>query len=295
MANVPLSESSQAPHRLISRVFVLITALLFATGGTAIKLSSLSNWQIACFRSGLAAVVLLLLLPGCWRWWWRPSSLIVGTAFGITLILFVTANTLTTAANAIFLQYTAPIYVLLLGPLLLGEKNRRSDLLVMAVIVVGMLLFFVGQPIPLPTAPDPLLGNVIAVICGVTWALAILGLRWLSQKSNAAVAGGAAIIAGNIAACLICLPWAFPVANASLTDWGVVTFLGTIQIALAYWFLLRGISQVRALEASVILAFEPVMSGALAWMVHGELPGLFAGAGCALILFGVIAKLIRND
>ena len=68
----------------------------------------------------------------------------MGTAFGITLILFVTANTLTTAANAIFLQYTAPIYVLLLGPLLLGEKNRRSDLLVMAVIVVGMLLFFVG-------------------------------------------------------------------------------------------------------------------------------------------------------
>jgi DME family drug/metabolite transporter len=276
-------------------VFILATALLFSTGGTAIKLASLSNWQIACFRSGLAAVVLLLFLPGCWRWWWRPSSLIVGTAFGTTFILFVTANTLTTAANAIFLQYTAPLYVLLLGPLLLGEKNRWSDVLVIAVIVVGMLLFFVGQPIPSPTAPDPLLGNLIALGCGAMWSLCILGLRWLGQKSDSAVAGGAAIIAGNMVAFLICLPWAFPVANASLTDWGVVTYLGTIQIALAYWFLLRGISQVRALEVSVILAFEPVMSGALAWMVHGELPGLFAGAGCALIFLGVIVKLVRND
>jgi len=96
-----LSHDLQALTRRASRLYVLGAAFLFSTGGSAIKLSSLSGVQIACFRSGLAAVLLWMLVPA-WRQWWRPSSLLVGGAFSATLVLFVTANTLTTTAIAIF-------------------------------------------------------------------------------------------------------------------------------------------------------------------------------------------------
>ena len=135
-----------------ARIYVALAALLFSTGGTAIKLSLLSSWQIAGLRSGIAATVLAALIPA-WRGF-DPRALLVGVAFAATMILFVTANTLTTAANAIFLQTTAPLYVLLLGPLLLREPLRRTDLPVMALLGAGAALFFVGVERPLtPTRP----------------------------------------------------------------------------------------------------------------------------------------------
>ena len=97
-----------------AHIYVVLAALLFATGGAAIKLSLLSNWQIAGLRSGIAATVLVALVPA-WRGF-DIRALLVGVVFAVTMILFVTANTLTTATNAIFLQTTAPLYVLLLGP-----------------------------------------------------------------------------------------------------------------------------------------------------------------------------------
>src|SRR5262249_5920716 len=111
-----------------SRLLVMSAAILFSTGGAAIKGTTLSPWQVACFRSGIAAIALATFLPEARRnWTWRLAS--VGMAYAATMIAFVCATKLTTAANAIFLQATAPLYVLLLAPLLLGEKARRSDLL----------------------------------------------------------------------------------------------------------------------------------------------------------------------
>ena len=108
-----------------SRYGVLAAALLFSTGGAAIKACSLTGWQVAGFRSGVAAVALWLLVPGARRQWnWR--TLLAGIFYAATLILFVTANKLTTSANAIFLQSTAPLYLLLLGPLVLREPVRRE-------------------------------------------------------------------------------------------------------------------------------------------------------------------------
>ena len=149
-----------------SRLYALAAAFFFSTGGAAIKLSDLSSWQIAGYRSGLAALLLWCLVPS-WRKWWRPSSLAVGVAFSATLILYVTANTLTTAASAIFLQYSAPLYLLLLGPRLLGEPNRRGDLYLIALVLAGLLLFFIGEEVPSVTAPDPLRGNFIGACAGV--------------------------------------------------------------------------------------------------------------------------------
>src|SRR2546425_10171933 len=110
-----------------SRIEILAAAALFSTGGAAIKACSWSGWQVASFRSGIAALAVLVMLPAARR---LPSgrALAVGAAYATTMILFVRANKLTSAADAIFLQSTAPLYVLLLAPLLLRERARPRDL-----------------------------------------------------------------------------------------------------------------------------------------------------------------------
>jgi drug/metabolite transporter (DMT)-like permease len=284
------------PSVSASRILVLSAALLFSTGGAAIKLCTLSSWQIAGFRSGIAAAILWLLFP-LWRDLWNPRVLGVGVAYAATLILFVTANTLTTAANAIFLQTSAPLYLLLLGPWLLGERNRRSDGVLVSVLVMGILLFFLGREAPQTTAPDPLRGNLLGVLAGFTWALTLLGLRWLGREATETQfdGAGAAVIAGNAIAFLVCLPLALPVLDARSADWFTVSYLGVIQIGLAYVLLVRGVRGLRALETSLLLVLEPVLNPVWAWLIHGERPGPWSLAGCAVILSALLAQALRRE
>lgn len=277
--------------RNLSRLQLLAAAVLFSTGGAAIKATTLTSWQVAGFRSGIAALAVLLLVPAARRRWSGPVVL-VALAYAGTMILFVLGNKLTTAANTIFLQSTAPLYVLLLGPWLLKEPVRRRDLLFMAAIAVGLVLFFVGAQAPLATAPDPLRGNMLALLSGVTWAFTVVGLRWLGSREeeggeNAAVV---TVVAGNTLAFAFCLPWALPVQQATTADWAVVAYLGIFQIGLAYLFLTAGIRRVPALEAATLLLVEPALNPIWAWLVHGERPGTWAIAGGALILGATIVK-----
>ena len=143
----PMSSAAKA------RLQLLGAALLFSTGGAAIKAAAFTGWQIASFRSGFAALTLLLIAPATRRGWTRHTVL-VGCAYAACLTLFVLANRLTTAANTIFLQSTAPLYVLILAPWLLKEPVRRQDVGFMLVVGLGLTLFFVGvdQPaVRLPT------------------------------------------------------------------------------------------------------------------------------------------------
>jgi len=272
------------------RLEILGAALLFSTGGAAIKATDLTAWQVAGFRSGVAALAVLLLVRSARRGWSR-HVLPVGAAYAATLVLFVYANKLTTSANAIFLQSTAPLYVLLLGPLLLREPIRRRDLVFMAAVVLGLLLFFVGAEAPAATAPDPRTGNVLALLSGVCWALTIMGLRWMGSRSEGASALPT-VVAGNTMAFLACLPMALPVAAgaAGAADWGVIAYLGVFQIAGAYLLLAAGMRHVPALEASTLLLLEPALNPLWAWLVHGERPGVWSLAGGALILSATIVK-----
>jgi hypothetical protein len=127
-----------------NRLLLLAAALLFSTGGAAIKATALTSWQVACFRSAVAGAALALLFPDSRRLRDR-RALAAGVAYAATMVLFVAANKLTTSANAIFLQDTAPLYLLLLGPLLLREPLRARDLILAAVVGLGMSLFFLGQ------------------------------------------------------------------------------------------------------------------------------------------------------
>lgn len=282
---------------LVHRLQILAAALLFSTGGAAIKLTGLGAWQVAGLRSGVAAAFLLLVMPG-WRRFWTPRTLLVGVAYAATMILYVTGNKLTTAANTIFLQATAPVYLLVLGPWLLRERLRTADLAFTGAMAAGMALFFVGHEAPMATAPDPFAGNVVAAFCGVTWALTLLGLRWLGRDAEggraASDAAGASVVAGNLIAFAVCLPRVLPLDGLGAVDVAVVGYLGVLQIGLAYVCMTRGVRGVSALEASLLLLLEPVLNAVWAWMVHGEYPGPWSLAGCAIILSAMTARAFRR-
>ena len=272
-----------------ARGYLILAALLFSTGGAAIKLSTLSSWQIAGLRSGIAALFLAAMMPA----WRRPGgrSLLVGCAYGATMILFVAANTLTSASSAIFLQSTAPIYALVLAPLLLREPFRRTDIAMALILAGGASLILLGGERAVATAPSPGAGNVAAALSGVTWALTVMGLRWLSRASTGSA--GSAVILGNALALLFCLPFALPLRAAAPLDWGIVAYLGVFQIGLAYICLVRGVAGTRAFVAALFLVIEPVVGTLLAWAVHGEVPGAAAALGSTVIVLGLVGQASR--
>ena len=270
-------------RKVIPALLLVGTALLFATGGAAIKLAALTAWQIAAFRSGIAAAMLLLILPEARRLR-QLSTWLAAAAYAATLLLFVHANKLTTSANAVFLQASAPVYLLVIGPVFLKEKLRRADLWMGLLVVSGMILFFCGNAAPQATAPNPHAGNLLALVSGVTWALTLAGLR-----SAARASGGSAlpmVVAGNLIVFFVSLPQAFPVMHVDGSSVAVVLYLGCIQIAFAYWILTRAVRHVPAFEASLILLLEPVSNPVWSWLIHGERMDAWALSGAGLVLAG---------
>ncbi len=257
--------------------YVLAAALLWSTAGTAIKLCSIGGWQIAFARAAIAAVLLLAVDETARR---RPTRrmLAVALAYAGVVTLFVLANKVTTAANAIFLQDSCPLWVLLLSVPLLGERPRRADKLAMPVYAVGISLFFVGQ-----LAPGQLTGNLLALGSGVCFAFYIIAIRWIGERGDAATAWG------NVVAAAVAAPFALAGASttaASLTlrDVAILVFLGAVQMALAYRLFARGVRGTTAVEASLLVLIEPVLSSIWAWVIVGERPGPYALAGGAIVL-----------
>ncbi|PYO95325.1 MAG: EamA/RhaT family transporter [Gemmatimonadetes bacterium] len=267
---------------------IIAAAVLFSTGGAAIKYCGFGAWQLAACRATIAMITIVLLLPEARRGWsWR--TVIVGFAYAATTLLYVQANKHTTAASAIFLQSTSPLFILLLAPLLLGEHATRRDVTQMAVMAAGMALFLFGMDQPSATAPNPRLGNLLAAICAVTWTLTVIGYRWIVTRGSSVAA---AAVAGNLTAAIISWIMAQPLARGRPGDWAVVVFLGVCQLGIPYLFLTRAVPKVRALEVGLFLLIEPVLNPIWAWLVHRETPGPATLAGGALILGATAVRMI---
>jgi DME family drug/metabolite transporter len=270
---------------------IMAAAVLFSTGGAAIKATSLTGWQVASFRSGIAALTLLVFLPRSRR---RPTAAmwLVGVVYAATLVLFVTATKLTTSANAIFLQDTSPLYVVLLSPLVLRERIKRADVWFMAALAAGLVAFLLGNEAPRQSASNPHLGDLVAAISGLTWAATVIGLRWLNTRTQDRDASEPALVAGNIMAFVAALPLALPTAGTTTTDWAIVVYLGVIQIGLAYVCFSIGMARVPAIEASLLLLLEPVLNPVFSWLVHGEVPNGWSMIGGAIILCATTARTL---
>jgi len=279
---------SSSHDRLKYDLLLVAAAVLFSTAGAAIKATTLTSWQLASFRSLVGAAALFLFLPEARRGWtWR--MLPVAAAFAATLVLFSLSTKLTTAANAIFLESTSPIYILLLGPLLLRERTRLADLLFIVIIGVGMWLVFSGNEGQTAQASNPPLGDKLAAASGLTWALAVMGLRWMGKKNRGREGALAAIVLANLVAFAFALPMALPV-RMTLPDLGVLLYLGVFQVGGAYVCMTKAMPHVPAFEASVLLLVEPALNPVGTWLLRGERPGISAIAGGGVILAATIGK-----
>ena len=275
---------------LKSRACLLLAAFLFSTGGAAIKGSSFGAWEVAGTRSLIASAVLFMLLPEARRrinW----HHLLAALSYALTLVLFVVANKLTTAANAIFLQSTGPIYLLLAAPLLLKEPVKRADVWSMGLMAAGMSLFFIDAEAATAIATDPTRGTLLAAVSGAFWAGVVVGLRWLER--DAPGSGPSTVAWGNALAFVISLPFLSGIPSGGVTDWLGVAYLGCFQLALAYVLLSRGLRGVPALEASLLLLLEPALNPLWTWLTLNERPSGWAIAGGALIVSATIARLRR--
>lgn len=276
-----------------ARWLVLAAAVLFSTGGAAIKTGAFSAAQVSMCRSGVAALVLLAFTRG--RFPVTGITLGAAALYAVTLTLFVAATKLTTAANAIFLQSAAPLYLLAFGPLFLREKWSSRDLVHVGALALGLVLCMAGQGAPTSSAPDPATGNLYAALSGVTWAGTLLFLRRLGRDGRDEGDGLAAVIAGNALACLVAIPAAWPLPEAPMSAWASVLYLGVFQIGLAYVCLTRAIRHVSALEASLLLLIEPVLNPLWTWLVHGETPGPAALVGGAVIVAATAVRAMRSS
>ena len=270
-------------------ILVLIAVFLWSTGGLFIKLTDgqLDAYQVTFFRSLFAAVTVLILT--------RKDGLKIN-AFGIftsviyaaLLFLFVWATKKTTAANAIFLQYTAPIYILALAPFVIGEKFRLRDLVTVVIVLAGMSLFFVGQ-----LRLEDYQGNIAALGSGVLLGLYIMLLRHPKADGfNPAIA----VIYGNFLLALVTLPSgidAVPVMGPM--DWFAVTFLGIFQIGISYILFIKGVrGGTRPLDASLIGFIEPLLNPVWVFIFVGERPSQWALLGGAIIITAIAAHSIRQ-
>jgi DME family drug/metabolite transporter len=263
------------------RLYILLAALLWSSGGAAIKLCRLDAWQLAGGRSLIAGMLILALSPPARR---RPTrlSFAVAVAYVFTVVLFVTATKLTTAANAIFIQDTAPLWVLLLSPWLLKEHPTRGELLSVPVFGVGLALFFLDQ-----LSPGQVAGNLVALASGVAFGLSILGLRRLGD------AGPSALVLGNLLAAAVTMPlWPFGPAPTPM-DLGLVAFLGVFQLGLSYLVFSWGVQGTPAVEASLLVLLEPVLNPVWTYLFAGERPGPWAIVGGAVILAATAWRTVQ--
>jgi len=263
------------------RLYILAAALLWSSGGAAIKLCRLDAWQLAGGRSLIAGLLILALSPSARR---RPTKLSFGVAvaYVFTVVLFVTATKLTTAANAIFIQDTAPLWVLLLSPWLLKEHPTRGELLSVPVFGLGLGLFFLDQ-----LSPGQVAGNLVALASGVAFGLSILGLRRLGDG------GPAALVLGNLLAAAVTMPFWFAGPTPTPMDLGLVAFLGVFQLGLSYLLFSWGVQGTPAVEASLLVLLEPVLNPVWTFLFTGERPGPWALVGGAVILAATAWRTVQ--
>jgi drug/metabolite transporter, DME family len=260
---------------------VVLTALLWSSGGLLIKLISLNSMQLSFFRCLIAAIVFALIFR---KKVLKVNKLAILNAvfYATVLTLFVIATKTTTAANAIFLQSTAPIYVLIFEPIINKTRWEPINIITIAVCFVGMILFFLGE-----LSPGHLEGNIVALLAGIAFAAFFLGMRKNDKEYQQS-----AIFYGNIIVAAICIPFIIELETISLSDLWMVSFLGVFQIAAAYAIFTYGIKRILAVEASIISMLEPVLNPVWVLLGYGEVPTTFAIIGGLIIISAISLRTL---
>ena len=263
-------------------ILLVFAAVLWSTSGVFVKGLDWQPLSILAGRGIFTSILFLLYMRRLPKKVTRWTLLAAGGSMA-TQFLFVTSTKLTTAANSIFLQYTAPIYVVVLAYLLLREKPLRSDLIAMGIIFIGLLLFFGDQ-----LSPDGFYGNILAVLSGMTSAIMMVSFR--AQKNSSPE--DSVLIAS-----LVIAIFGFPSVlkeSWTISGWSVLAYLGIFQIGVAFIFFTKGIKHIPALEANLIGTLEPILNPVWVFLFLGERMGKSALLGGLVVLMGVIVSAVGS-
>ena len=276
-------------------VALVICAVLWSTGGIFIKNIEWNALAIAGIRSLISGSFMLLVTRRGFQFAVRGENgrtdrfstfffWIAALSYALTMILFVAANKLTTSANAILLQYTCPIYIILLAPVLTGEKNRASDYITVLGVMLGIVLFFADG-----LESGNQLGNILAALSGLTYALATIFMRRCKGNS------GGAMALSHLITALVCLPFVIQSGAPSAKSCFFLLLVGTVSIGIPSILYTIGIKKVRALTASFITMLEPLLNPVWVILFAGEVPSFKTILGGVLILgFIMVRSVVQN-
>jgi drug/metabolite transporter (DMT)-like permease len=269
-------------HR-ISILYLLITAILWSTGGLLIQSIDAHPFAIAGGRSIVAGLLLWAFLRKP-HFTFSKTQLAGALFYALTVILFVLANKLTSAANAILLQYTGPIYVAIFSWMFLKEKVTKIDWIAIIAVIIGMCLFFIDE-----LSPDGILGNFIAILSGMAFAGLAISLR--KQKDESPLES---ILLGNILTGIIGFAWLYqsmPLQQDSIIG---LLLLGIVQLGIPYILYAKAIQHVTALESILIPVLEPLLNPLWVFLASGIIPGTGAFIGGAIVVMAILGRSLLN-
>ena len=265
--------------RKLAILLLIITGVLWSTGGLLIKLIPWSPISIAGIRSGLSALIIYLYRKpyskGFGRNIWAGAF-----CYSVMVVSFVLANKITASGNVILIQYAAPIYVALFGYSFLGEKASKIDWITIAIIIFGLSCFFYED-----LSLKQKWGNVLAIFSGLGFAGLTLFMR---KEKNANPID--CVLLGNLITFVVCLPFYSTGVTMEVTPWLSITFLGFVQLGLAYILFSTAIKYVNALDAIIYPVIEPLFNPLLTFIFIGEQMSQTALIGGFLVMTGVIGR-----
>jgi len=272
------------PNHRKGLIYISFTAFLWSTSGFFIKYLTIGAFQISFFRSGIAALTILtisLLRKQKFKFEFDTVSNFASVFYAGILILFVIATKMTTAANAIFLQFTAPIYLVVLEPLFLKTKFEPRNIITILICIAGMILFFFGK-----LEIGNIYGNLIAICSGICFAMFSLLVKYkkVKHKSENTISSA---ITGNALVTVIAFIIIFPNLSLSLNETLCLLYMGSIQIGISYVIFNEGIKYVSATESMIIATIEAIFNPIWVFIGIGETPSIYSIFGAAII-FGAI-------
>jgi drug/metabolite transporter (DMT)-like permease len=263
---------------------MMLTALLWSTGGLLIKLVDWHPIAISGARSGIATLVLLPFVR--FNKNWTIQKILGILAYVATVSLFVSANKLTTSANAILLQFSAPVWVVLFSRWFYHEKMRRSDYVSLIFVFLGMGIFFVES-----LDSGRFLGNVLGLMSGVSFGGMIVLLKHQSKASSDGPLN--IIFYGNLLTCIISSPF-FLIGMPNGKSILGLLLLGVFQIGLAYLLYAKAILYISALEAILIPVIEPLLNPVWVLLFFGERPSQMALIGGSIVVVTLLARSVHQ-
>lgn len=273
---------SATSERYKSIMMLVAASVLWSFGGILVKLVDLSPLAITGVRSAITAVMLLMVIKKP-KWEWSFDRIGGTIAYASMVFLFVAATKTTTAASAILLQYTAPIYIALFGAWMLKEKPKSRDWITIVFVIAGMILFFIDS-----LSGGSMKGNLLGVISGVAMAFNIMFMR--RQKDSNPLEQ---VFWGNLLTAIIGTPFALT-STITAKGWTGLILLGVFQLGLSYILFAKAIKKLTALESTLIAVVEPILNPIWVFIVVGELPGIWSLIGGLVVLMSVTISSVKS-